>query len=70
MSCSALSGANIAPEVARDQFSETTIGYRSKEEGEMWKRLFGECEVTGRQMSGSEGVTGEDEGWVERMRTT
>ncbi|GFZ44183.1 glycerol-3-phosphate dehydrogenase (NAD+) [Saitozyma sp. JCM 24511] len=40
VSCSALSGANIAPEVARDQFSETTIGYRSKEEGEMWKRLF------------------------------
>lgn len=41
-SVSALSGANIAPEVARDKFSETTIGYRKKEEGEMWKKLFGE----------------------------
>lgn len=40
-SVAALSGANIAPEVARDKFSETTIGYRKKEEGEMWKRLFG-----------------------------
>lgn len=42
VSCSALSGANIAPEVARDRFSETTIGYRNKEEGEMWHELFGE----------------------------
>jgi glycerol-3-phosphate dehydrogenase (NAD+) len=41
VSCSALSGANIAPEVARDRFSETTIGYRKKEEGEMWHELFG-----------------------------
>lgn len=41
VSCSALSGANIAPEVARDRFSETTIGYRNKEEGEMWHELFG-----------------------------
>jgi glycerol-3-phosphate dehydrogenase (NAD+) len=41
VSCSALSGANIAPEVARDRFSETTIGYKNKEEGEMWHELFG-----------------------------
>jgi len=41
--CSALSGANIADEVARDKFSETTIGYRTREDGEMWQKLFGEC---------------------------
>jgi len=40
VSCSALSGANIASEVAKDHFSETTIGYRKKEEGDMWKKLF------------------------------
>ncbi|RXK40869.1 glycerol-3-phosphate dehydrogenase (NAD(+)) [Tremella mesenterica] len=40
ISCSALSGANIASEVAIDRFSETTIGYRKKEDGEMWKKLF------------------------------
>ncbi|ORY32516.1 NAD-dependent glycerol-3-phosphate dehydrogenase N-terminus-domain-containing protein [Naematelia encephala] len=40
ISCSALSGANIASEVATDRFSETTIGYRKKEEGELWKKLF------------------------------
>jgi glycerol-3-phosphate dehydrogenase (NAD+) len=45
VSCSALSGANIAPEVARDRFSETTIGYRKKEEGEMWHELFGTIAV-------------------------
>lgn len=38
--CSALSGANIANEVARDTFSETTIGYRNKEDGELWLKLF------------------------------
>ncbi|KAJ9102627.1 hypothetical protein QFC19_004736 [Naganishia cerealis] len=45
--CSALSGANIADEgkfdrftVAAEKFSETTIGYRKKEDGEMWKKLF------------------------------
>jgi hypothetical protein len=26
--------------VAKDSFSETTIGYRTREEGEMWKKLF------------------------------
>lgn len=39
-SCSALSGANIANEVAIDRFSETTIGYRTKEQGEMWQKVF------------------------------
>ncbi|KAL8283302.1 hypothetical protein RQP46_005712 [Phenoliferia psychrophenolica] len=38
--CSALSGANIANEVARDAFSETTIGCRDAADGEMWKLLF------------------------------
>ena len=40
ISCAALSGANIANEVARDRFSETTIGVRKKEDGEMWQKLF------------------------------
>lgn len=40
ISCAALSGANIANEVALNKFSETTIGYRVKEEGELWQRLF------------------------------
>ncbi|KAI9639588.1 NAD-dependent glycerol-3-phosphate dehydrogenase C-terminus-domain-containing protein [Dioszegia hungarica] len=40
ISCAALSGANIANEVARDRFSETTIGVRKKEDGDMWKKLF------------------------------
>ena len=43
VSCSALSGANIADEVAIDKFSETTVGYRKREEGEMWQKLF--CEL-------------------------
>ena len=43
ISCSALSGANIAPEVARERFSETTVGYRTKADGEMWQRLFSAC---------------------------
>ncbi|KAI5452315.1 glycerol-3-phosphate dehydrogenase [Naganishia albida] len=40
ISCSALSGANIADEVAAEKFSETTVGYRKKEDGEMWQKLF------------------------------
>ncbi|KAL7421746.1 glycerol-3-phosphate dehydrogenase [Cryptotrichosporon argae] len=40
ISTSALSGANIAQEVAKDTFSETTIGYRTRAEGELWKKLF------------------------------
>lgn len=27
--------------VAQEKFSETTIGYRNQEEGEMWKLLLG-----------------------------
>ncbi|BEJ11766.1 hypothetical protein CspHIS471_0202260 [Cutaneotrichosporon sp. HIS471] len=40
--CSALSGANIASEVAAGRFSETTIGYRKgfQEDGVLWKKLF------------------------------
>lgn len=41
VSCSALSGANIADEVANDRFSETTIGYREEEDGKLWQKLFG-----------------------------
>jgi hypothetical protein len=72
ISCSSLSGANIANEgewrvlespvvlspinrgrvtdtstsccggsVAQEKFSETTIGYRNQEEGQMWKLLLG-----------------------------
>ncbi|WVQ82422.1 glycerol-3-phosphate dehydrogenase (NAD(+)) [Cryptococcus sp. DSM 104549] len=40
ISTSALSGANIANEVARDAFSETTIGYRSEADGIMWQKVF------------------------------
>ncbi|RHZ84487.1 hypothetical protein Glove_81g37 [Diversispora epigaea] len=35
-----LSGANIANEIAEGKFSETTIGYKIREEGELFKRLF------------------------------
>lgn len=38
--CSALSGANIALEVAKEQFCETTIGVPSKDDGELWKAVF------------------------------
>ncbi|KEI37033.1 uncharacterized protein L969DRAFT_53846 [Mixia osmundae IAM 14324] len=40
VSCSALSGANIADEVAKGAFSETTVGYRRKVDGVMWQKLF------------------------------
>ncbi|WVN88128.1 glycerol-3-phosphate dehydrogenase (NAD(+)) [Cryptococcus depauperatus CBS 7841] len=40
ISTSALSGANIANEVAKDTFSETTVGYRTEEEGKLWQMLF------------------------------
>lgn len=49
VSCSALSGANIADEVATDRFSETTIGYRNKEEGLMWQKLFSTFSTYNRQ---------------------
>lgn len=38
--CSALSGANIADEVANEAFSETTIGCRDLEDGGKWYSLF------------------------------
>ncbi|WWD17462.1 glycerol-3-phosphate dehydrogenase (NAD(+)) [Kwoniella shandongensis] len=40
ISTSALSGANIANEVAKDTFSETTVGYRTEEDGKLWQKLF------------------------------
>ncbi|TXT07174.1 hypothetical protein VHUM_03344 [Vanrija humicola] len=42
ISCSALSGANIASEVALGRFSETTVGYRPGQEaqGLLWQKLF------------------------------
>ncbi|GAA6027570.1 hypothetical protein JCM8097_007928 [Rhodosporidiobolus ruineniae] len=38
--CAALSGANIANEVAKDSFSETTIGCRDIEVAKRWAELF------------------------------
>ncbi|GAA5848455.1 hypothetical protein JCM9279_006570 [Rhodotorula babjevae] len=38
--CAALSGANIANEVAQDSFSETTIGCRDLDVAKKWKALF------------------------------
>ena len=38
--CSALSGANVANEVAEGKFCETTVGYRVEEDGKMWQQLF------------------------------
>lgn len=38
--CSVLSGANVAPDIANEQFSETTIGYTSRFSGEVWQKLF------------------------------
>ncbi|KAK3842331.1 MAG: NAD-dependent glycerol-3-phosphate dehydrogenase N-terminus-domain-containing protein [Linnemannia gamsii] len=35
-----LSGANIATEVAEERFCETTIGYRNKADGELFKEIF------------------------------
>ena len=35
-----LSGANIANEVAEERFCETTIGYRNKADGELFKHIF------------------------------
>lgn len=35
-----LSGANIASEIAREEFSETTIGFRDAKDGELFKQLF------------------------------
>jgi glycerol-3-phosphate dehydrogenase (NAD+) len=38
--CSALSGANIALEVASEQFCETTIGCPSHADSELWSAVF------------------------------
>ncbi|KAL0085933.1 glycerol-3-phosphate dehydrogenase [NAD+] [Phycomyces blakesleeanus] len=38
--CAALSGANIADEVARERFCESTIGCESVEDGQVWHRVF------------------------------
>lgn len=35
-----LSGANIANEVAEERFCETTIGYRNKADGQLFKEIF------------------------------
>ncbi|KAF9902895.1 Glycerol-3-phosphate dehydrogenase [Lobosporangium transversale] len=35
-----LSGANIASEVAEERFCETTIGYRNRSDGELFKEIF------------------------------
>ncbi|KAJ1904209.1 glycerol-3-phosphate dehydrogenase [Tieghemiomyces parasiticus] len=37
---SVLSGANIANEIAEEKFSETTIGYRNRRNGELFYQLF------------------------------
>lgn len=38
--CSVLAGSNIAKEVAREHFSESTIGFESAEAVEIWRQLF------------------------------
>ncbi|KDE04892.1 glycerol-3-phosphate dehydrogenase [NAD+] 1 [Microbotryum lychnidis-dioicae p1A1 Lamole] len=38
--CGALSGANIADEVARDAFGETTIACKDQQEGQRWYEAF------------------------------
>jgi glycerol-3-phosphate dehydrogenase (NAD+) len=40
VNCAALSGANIASEVAEEQFGETTIACKDKKEGEIFLKLF------------------------------
>jgi len=38
--CSVLMGANIANEIGMERFSEATVGYNKKENGELFQKLF------------------------------
>eukprot|EP01066_Platyproteum_vivax_P008094 Platyproteum_vivax@DN3325_c0_g1_i1.p1 len=38
--CSALSGANVAKDVALEQFSESTVGYKAIESAAIWQQVF------------------------------
>jgi len=40
MDVSVLMGANVANEVARDDFCESTVGYNNGANGKVWQRLF------------------------------
>lgn len=40
VSCDALSGANVAKDVAADQFCEATVGYSNPEMASIWQHLF------------------------------